>query len=623
MPTQYLDSTLGAAFDLADRGWAVFPVDSPELDHCAGIGRGHDPASCTDRGKHPLVAWGTEASTDPKQIAAWFAGSPPRNIGIACGPSGVVVLDEDTPGDLARYTATVGATVPETYTVATGRGSHFYFRAPEGVAFGNSEGALKNYGVNVRGAGGYVVGPGSLHASGALYTVVEDVAPAPMPAWLLDALRPAQTTAEAPPSLGGLLGVPDVIRGPRPDAPGVRHNVLTSYAGSMRARDIPADEARVLMASVWRRCEQPPACTTPYTWDEAAALLADVYNRYPPNAVAPPVTVFEPTDDSDDPEEPPPRTFTPGGTFILDTRADPAPIWGSGSDVLLADGESLVIAGGQGLGKTTLAQQIALGRCGFPEYAELLGFPIIPGARKTLYLAMDRPRQAARSFRRMVGSAWRAELDAKLVVWQGPPPADLAKYPGQLLDLCRRADADTIIVDSLKDAAIGLNDDEVGAGYNRARQHVTTAGVQIIELHHLRKAQGTVKVAPGLDDLYGSTWLSAGAGSVLVLTGAAGDAIVNLRHVKQPADEVGPLRVFHNYETGRSTVFHAVDLLDLAKRPLSAVDAARALFDVITPDANQKKKAQRKLDQLVKAGHLRVCQVGNQGTKAPTLWVCK
>jgi hypothetical protein len=46
--------------------------------------------------------------------------------------------------------------------------------------------------------------------------------------------------------------------------------------------------------------------------------------------------------------------------------------------VLSADGEALINSGPQGVGKTTLTQQLGLGRCGFEEYAELLGFRIIP-----------------------------------------------------------------------------------------------------------------------------------------------------------------------------------------------------------------------------------------------------
>ncbi len=315
--------------------------------------------------------------------------------------------------------------------------------------------------------------------------------------------------------------------------------------------------------------------------------------------------------------------FTTGGRFILDTPADPEPLWGSGSEVLLADGEALIIAGGQGLGKTTLAQQLALGRCGFEEYSELLGYPIKPGEARVLYLAMDRPRQAARSFRRMVGDAWRQELDDRLVVWQGPPPADLAKHTGLMLDLCRKADADTVIVDSLKDAAVGLTDDEVGSSYNRARQTAATAGVQVVECHHNRKRIGGAKAGhPSIDDLYGSTWLPSGAGSVLLLTGAPGDPIVGLHHLKQPASEVGPLKVIHDHETGRSTVWHATDLVQLAKAPggISALDAARVLFDAEKPTATEKEKARRRLDRLARSGELTVVQHGDVATKQATKW---
>ncbi len=66
---------------------------------------------------------------------------------------------------------------------------------------------------------------------------------------------------------------------------------------------------------------------------------------------------------------------------------------------------------------------------------------------------MDRPQQAARSFRRMVGEGWRSELDDRLAVWQGPPPYDLAKHPTMLLTLACEAGADSVVFDSLKDAA--------------------------------------------------------------------------------------------------------------------------------------------------------------------------
>jgi len=321
------------------------------------------------------------------------------------------------------------------------------------------------------------------------------------------------------------------------------------------------------------------------------------------------------------PDDPDPYPFVSGGSFILDAADAPEPLWGRGDEVLLADGEALIIAGGQGLGKTTLAQQLALGRCGFEEYADLLGFPVTPGER-VLYLAMDRPRQVARSFRRMVGESWRSELDERLLVWQGPPPGDIAKHTSLLVTLCRKAGADTVIVDSLKDAAVGLTDDEVGAGYNRARQKAIAAGVQVIELHHQRKAQQGVKAAPTVDDLYGSTWLPSGAGSVILLTGAPGDPIVGLHHVKQPAGEVGPLKVVHDHTVGRSSVWHAADLVEAARAAggLTAVDAARVLFDAEKPTAAEREKARRRLEKLTSAGLMDVADPGDQASGRARMW---
>lgn len=331
-------------------------------------------------------------------------------------------------------------------------------------------------------------------------------------------------------------------------------------------------------------------------------------------------------DPTPDEHERVPYRFRHGGGFILDTPADPTPIWGAGESVCWAEGEALMIASLQGLGKSTLAQQLALGRCGFPEYAELLGFPIRAGERRVLYLAMDRPRQISRSFRRMVGEAWRGDLDDRLRVWLGPPPRDLAKVPALLAQMCVDADADTVVVDSLKDAAIGLTDDEVGASWNRARQHALTAGVEVLELHHNRKVSSGAQGAKlGIDDVYGSTWLTSGTGSVVLLTGAPGDPVVSFNHVKQPAGELGPFRIMHDHEVGRSTVWHVVDLVALVKvsGTVTAKDAASALFDTDKPTPAETAKARRRLNRLAGDGLLVVTVEGDDSTATATRWGSK
>ncbi len=316
-------------------------------------------------------------------------------------------------------------------------------------------------------------------------------------------------------------------------------------------------------------------------------------------------------------------TFRTGGSFILDESDRPTSVWGRGTAILSAEGEATVLAGVQGCGKSTLAQQFALGRAGFPEYAELLGLPILPGRGRVLYLAMDRPRQIARSFRRMVGDAWRAELDERLSVWAGPPPFDLARHPYTLRMLAEDAGADTVVVDSLKDAAVGLTDDEVGAGWNRARQGALAAGIELLELHHGRKGQNGVKRDRlTLDDVYGSTWITSGAGSVVVLSGEAGDPVVSLHHVKQPLDEVGPLTILHDHDAGRTTIHNPTDLAAVARARggITALDAACVLHDTDKPTAAQREKARRKLDGLARSGVLHVITEADKATSQPTVW---
>uniref|UniRef100_UPI0035D6AA47 hypothetical protein n=1 Tax=Bacillus subtilis TaxID=1423 RepID=UPI0035D6AA47 len=65
--TTVRDTPLDGALWLIRHGFAVFPVDHPGLLHCIGIGQGHDPATCTQRGKHPAVAFTRSHTLDEHQ----------------------------------------------------------------------------------------------------------------------------------------------------------------------------------------------------------------------------------------------------------------------------------------------------------------------------------------------------------------------------------------------------------------------------------------------------------------------------------------------------------------------------------------------------------------------------
>ncbi|GAA3660881.1 hypothetical protein GCM10022224_025310 [Nonomuraea antimicrobica] len=204
-----------AALKAAARGWCVFPL--------------------TPRGKKPLrgfTDWEQHATTDTDRIVAFWPHQP-YNIGIACGPSRLVVIDLDQPkpGDralagLAQHHLQNGEQIfrllcgehdqpypDDTFTVRTRRGgTHLYFTLPEGLRLRNSAGHQGGLGwlIDTRAHGGYVVGPGShvIQPDGTgRYEITRDLPPAPLPAWLAEALTPA-----TPPSLSAadlLASLPD------------------------------------------------------------------------------------------------------------------------------------------------------------------------------------------------------------------------------------------------------------------------------------------------------------------------------------------------------------------------------------------------------------------------------
>ncbi|MFC9061601.1 bifunctional DNA primase/polymerase, partial [Streptomyces sp. NPDC057074] len=127
---------LSAALDAAARGWHVFPL-RPGTKRPALHGEQRCPATGPCAGGHRK--WEQRATTDPDRIRATWSTAP-FNVGIATGPSGLVVIDLDVPKDKSSGDAPYGATtfralceraghaVPATYRVRTASGGqHLYF----------------------------------------------------------------------------------------------------------------------------------------------------------------------------------------------------------------------------------------------------------------------------------------------------------------------------------------------------------------------------------------------------------------------------------------------------------------------------------------------------------------
>ena len=164
--------SLKAALDYGRLGWSVIPVEP--------------------RGKRALVRWQAfqYRRADVPEIAEWFRRWPDANIAIVTGiVSGLVVLDLDprhgAHASLESLQQAHGA-LPDTVEVSTGGGGrHLYFAHPGDVTH-NRVGMAP--GIDLRGDGGYVVAPPSIHATGEPYRWVrspEVLYPVPLPAWLL------------------------------------------------------------------------------------------------------------------------------------------------------------------------------------------------------------------------------------------------------------------------------------------------------------------------------------------------------------------------------------------------------------------------------------------------------
>lgn len=298
-----------------------------------------------------------------------------------------------------------------------------------------------------------------------------------------------------------------------------------------------------------------------------------------------------------------PQQIVAGGRFVFEAAEQVPAVWGERSMVAWPQGEPAFIVGPQGVGKTTLAQRLVLARLGLATH--LLGLPVSKDGRRVLYIAADRPHQAARSLRRMVNPDHRATLDAQLLIWKGSFPPLNAKQPDALANLAHAAGAGTLIIDSTKDIALELSREDTGQLFNLALQHVVAAGVEVLALHHQRKATADNRKPTSLADVYGSTWLTAGAGSVLLLWGEPGDPIVELRHLKQPAEEIGPLNLIIDHVRGTIDLHDPAkleDLLAAAADGLTAPVAAAALYSTDSPNRNQIEKARRRLETLVRDG---------------------
>jgi putative DNA primase/helicase len=265
------------------RGWRIMPLHGIRGGHCTC---GRQP--CTSVGKHPRLAdWPAQATTDEAIIAEWFETRPDANVAIVTG-NGLVVLDVDPRhgGDetLVDIEHAHGS-LPETPRVLTGGGGvHVYFAVAQPV--GNRAGLAP--GIDLRGDGGFVVAPPSIHANARRYAwelglSPDDISVAPVPPWLVERL-----TGGAPDRLRA-DGAPLVIH------QGERNHRLYQLAGLLRRYGLSERAISGSLAVINQEHAVPPLKR-----DEVVRIAVSATRHSPSPEAFLPSAAFPPSPGDDD-----------------------------------------------------------------------------------------------------------------------------------------------------------------------------------------------------------------------------------------------------------------------------------------------------------------------------------
>lgn len=241
--------------DMCSKGWAIFPLLQAK--------------------KVPATPSGFKDAVCRIDEAISLFNKADYNIGIATGPSNLVVLDVDGEEGRNSLSALLGEEqLTATFTVSTRRGFHYYFSQPVEQRIGCSAGKI-GLGLDIRGDGGYVVGPTSwveadLKGPAARYNIIDDSPVAPLPKWLLEVINTKFAGVQ-----NEKIHSPNFVTHRLPDTP--RQRSILELLLSLASADCPygrwRDVVWGLLSTNWPDAEQMArkwSEKAPHRFDEEA-----------------------------------------------------------------------------------------------------------------------------------------------------------------------------------------------------------------------------------------------------------------------------------------------------------------------------------------------------------------
>jgi len=461
----------------------------------------------------PMQGWQNAATADPTTIRQWFEGQfRDCGLGIATGEFRdryLIVIDIDdreqfsgseTLADLEE----LHGKLPETVEVITGSGGrHIYFLTDEPIR--NEASGTLGIGIDVRGIGGQVLAPPTMHPNGRTYEWVEgrsiaDRKPADMPLWMSLILTTKPQTEATPKPLPDQITPPSLLA---EEGPASRYCAATTWPELLRQDGWTLAHIDQSGESHWVRpgkdIREGTSATTGWQGKDIlkvfttsiAGLPAGAYNRFGYTAA-----MHHNGDRSAFakkllqegkallPVEQPTKTdniLINWQTFW--TQSFPEEDWLI--KPLIPRNQLVVVFAPGGTGKSLLALYIAAGlatgRNMFGEDNE----PI-----SVLY--MDYEMQQAQLFERLTAMGYNKDTDLTNLHYASLPPiGSLDKPEGakQICDLARAVQAKLVIIDTFSRAVEGAENDAdtVRNFYRWTALNLKQEGRSLLRIDHAGK----------------------------------------------------------------------------------------------------------------------------------------
>lgn len=467
--------TLAYALKYANLGIPIFPVHTPNKNGGCSCG----DSKCNSVGKHPMTRNGLKDATDNREIISeWWTKHPDANIGIPTDTFFVLDIDEGGEEELKKHPL-----LPDTVESITGIGRHLFFKKPKNMKIPTKIKLFK--GLDIKGEGGYVIVPPSLHKNGNRYKYKKGESLtlyklANSPKWLLEAIKSKPSNPAKTGNNGKLI----------PE--GERNETLFRYGCSLRGKKLNEQEINNLI-----EIKNKDLCSPPLDKTELDKITESVFRYENNNKAFEDVTTLDNLMKMDFPE---PTwiipSLIPEGLTLVSGRPK------IGKSIFCVNLSVAIATGGKALGKIDV---------------EKTG---------VLYVALE-------------DTLKRLQNRFKAVLKDENPPDNLhlktnfkAIRDGGLNELdtwlTENKDVGFVIIDTLarikgqarKGSDLYIDDYEAVAKIKQVADHHSTA---ILVIHHTRKAESE----DIFDSILGTTGIGGAADTLIVLKKKRFDGITD------------------------------------------------------------------------------------------------